>query len=285
MTKKAGKTTMITKKRAKKSHAKDVPVKTFIPPKKECLCCGEKMKRMESSMRYITQLTGRMKTFVEIYACQNEKCELYGKKRRPTEFLNLVLPQYTYGIDIFAQVGYWRFREKRTVSEIREELVSKYPHIEISERHTENLVKTFMTMMNVAKQDPSVMREKLRKGNIKGLVLSLDGLEPEKGNEILYVVREVQTGEIIFAIFLEFSDKDSIQKQIIEPIKKMCEAMDLPVLGWVVDKQLALTQAIEEVFPELPIQHCQSHFLKEARKPVREADTKMATELKKNSGV
>ena len=279
------KTTTVTKKRAKKSHAKDVPVKTFIPGKKECLCCRTKMKRVSSRMRYLTQLEGRIKIYVEVYACENRKCKLYGKPRKPVEYLNLVLPQYSYGIDIFAQVGYWRFREKRTVSEIREELVSKYPHIEISERHTENLVKTFMTMMNVAKQDPSIMREKLQKGGIKGLVLSLDGLEPEKGNEILYVVREVQTGEIIFAIFLEFSDKDSIQKQIIEPIKKMCEAMNLPIIGWVVDKQLALTQAIEAVFSELPIQHCQSHFLKEARKPVREADTKMATEIKKTPGI
>jgi len=273
------------KKRAKQAHNKNVSSLSFAYKNKQCTCCGEKMQRLGGHHRYLTQLEERKRLFLEVYICKNRKCELYEKKRKPCEYLNLIFPNSSYGIDVFAQVGYWRFREKRTVSEIREELVSRYPHIEISERHTENLVKTFMTMMNVAKQDPSVMREKLRKGGIKGLVLSLDGLEPEKGNEILYVVREVQTGEIIFAIFLEFSDKDSIQKQIIEPIKKMCEAINLPVLGWVVDKQLALTQAIEEVFPELPIQHCQSHFLKEVRKPVREADTKMATEIKKNFGV
>jgi len=223
-----------------------------------------------------------MRAFVEIYACQNEGCELYGKRMKSGEFTNLTFPHYTYGVDVFAKIGALRFKENKTVTEIQEVVTKAHPHIEISVRHVENLVKVFMVFLEVIKQNFLVVKQKLEKSEIKGLVLSLDGIEPEKGNSILYVVREVQTGEVLLATFLEFSDEKNIEEQIIEPMKKLSEEIDMSIFGWIVDKQPALTNAIKAVFPDAAIQHCQAHFLKEVRKPVREADSKMANEVKKN---
>ncbi len=59
--------------------------------------------------------------------------------------------------------------------------------------------------------------------------------------------------------------------------------MKLPILGLIADKQKVLTSAFEEVFPDIPIHHCQSHFIKAIRKPIQIQSSKMAKDIKKNS--
>ena len=264
----------------KLTHSKEVSSRTITYPDKHCLCCGTKMKRRGATRRYLTQLNERIRVFAEIYSCPNESCQMYDKKLKPTEFLNIIFPEYSYGIDVLAKVGFLRFKEQRNIPEIHQIILKEHPHIEISERHIENLVKAFMLSLEVSKQDPSYLKEKLN-SSLKGLSLSLDGIEPEKGHDILYIVREIQSGVILLATYLEFSDEESIKEAITEPMKKLAQEINLPVLGWIVDKQLALTKAIESTFPGLPIQHCQSHFLKALNTPVREKDSLVSKEVKK----
>jgi len=272
-------------RKPKQKHNKNVPSKTITYPNKNCICCDTKMKRISATDKYVFDLNSRKRYYAEIYACPNEKCELCNIRMKPAEFSHLAFPEASYGIDVIAKMGILRFREHKSIPEIHKIITQEHAHIEISERHTENLIKTFMVCLEVGEKDPEIIKKKLQKFNIKGAVLSLDGVEPEKGNDILYIVREVQTGEILFAIYLEFSDGETIRQKIIEPVKKLMDAIGLPVLGWVVDKQLALTKAIEKVFPNVPIQHCQSHFLKEIRKPVRDKDSEMNKGIKKTPGI
>ncbi len=275
----------VTKKKKKKSHNKNVPCKTFVHTEKNCICCGQKMQRISGDERYLTLTTGRIKAYVEIYNCINKSCDLYAQRIKPAEFNNLIFPGLSYGIDIIAEMGLLRFQEHKTIKEVYNCITGKYDHIEITQRHLQNVVNKIMYVMESSALDPKIMKERLLKKNrnIKGLVFSADGLEPEKGNEILYVVRETQTGEVLYSKFLEFSDTETIKKEIYQPLKKLAKAMNLPVLGLIADKQKALTTAFEEVFPGVPIQHCQSHFLKAMRKPIQEKSQKMAKEIKKNS--
>ncbi len=271
-------------RKKKMVHNKDVPSRTICFKKKRCLCCSTKMHRISATDKYHTDIEGRQRLFVEIYACPNKKCALFGKRIKPVEFIHMIVPRFSYGIDIFAKIGFLRFRENKSIPEIHEKLLLDIPHIEISQRHTENLVKVFMVFMETAKKNPAFLKQRLSEKvpNLKGLVISIDGIEPEKGNEILYIIREVQSGEIMLAIFLEFSDQKTIEKEIIKPLKEIIKSLDLPVLGFVADKQLSITKAIESVFPNVPIQHCQSHFLKEMRKPICKKDSEMARGIKKN---
>lgn len=265
-----------------KSHNKDVPSKTFCYFK-PCICCGGRLKRVSSTDRYLSGTEGRLRIFVEVYECQNRNCKAYGQKIKPPEFNNLIFPDVSYGIDLIAEIGMLRLKEHKTAKEIHTIITGKYPHVEMTVRHMQNIVNKIMVVLESAALDPVRMKEKLLKGNknIKGLQLSADGLQPERGNEILYIVRELQTGEILLSKFLRFSDEGTIKREIYEPLKKLSEKMELPVLGLIADKQLALTTAFEAVFPRIPIQHCQSHFLKALRKPVQEECSKMAAAIKK----
>ena len=131
--------------------------------------------------------------------------------------------------------------------------------------------------------DPNVIKSRLlaKKKDIKWLSLSIDGLQPERGNEILYIIRELQTWEILFSKYLKFSDEETITKEIYEPLKKLTEKIGFPILWLNADKQLTLTTAFKKIFPSVPVQHCQSHFLKALRKPVQEESSKMSKEIKK----
>lgn len=263
-------------------HNKNVRSKTFSH-NQPCIGCGGKLKRVSSTDRYLTTCESSERIFIEVYECQNRLCKTYGRKIKPPEFSNIIFPDISYGIDLVAEIGMLRLKEHKTAKEIHEIITGKYSHVEITKRHMQNIMNKIMYALESAALEPSRMKEKLLKGNrnINGLLLSADGLQPERGNEILYIIRELQTGEILLSKFLKFSDEETIKREIYEPLKKMSKEMKLPVLGLIADKQLTLTTAFEAVFPRIPVQHCQSHFLKALRKPVQEECSKMARDIKK----
>lgn len=276
------KNTISSSRKKKKGHNKNVPSKTYCY-NSPCLCCEGKLTRVSSTDRYLSTKEERIRVFVEVYECQNKKCKAFQQKIKPPEFNNRIFPDLSYGIDLLAEIGIMRLKEHKTIREIFDTVIGNYPHVEISLRHMENVVNKIMYVLEANALDPKRMKEKLLVKNpkIKGLILSVDGLQPERGNEILYIVRELSTGEILLAKFLKFSDEETIQREIYEPLKKLSKEMKLPVLGLIADKQLTLTTAFKAVFPNAPVQHCQSHFLKALRKPIQEESSKMASDIKK----
>ncbi len=58
--------------------------------------------------------------------------------------------------------------------------------------------------------------------------------------------------------------------------------MGVPVLGVVSDGQTSVRRAVERALPGVPHQLCRFHFLREAARPVFEADRHAKVELKKH---
>ncbi|MEF3313519.1 transposase, partial [Paenibacillus sp. GYB004] len=50
-----------------------------------------------------------------------------------------------------------------------------------------------------------------------GIMISMDGVQPEKGNETLYVVREVFSGIILVAKSVKSSSAEEL-KELIQPV-------------------------------------------------------------------
>jgi hypothetical protein len=63
-----------------------------------------------------------------------------------------------------------------------------------------------------------------------GIILSMDGVQPEKGNETLYVIREVLSGTILAAKNVKSSSTEELT-EFINPIL----AYGFPILGFVSD--------------------------------------------------
>ena len=111
----------------------------------------------------------------------------------------------------------------------------------------------------------------------KRVILGIDGLQPDVGHEVLWVVRDCLSGEILAAkAMLSARRKDPIGW--LSEVKKACP---VTIAGVVSDGPHTIRQAVGAVFPDVPYQLCQFHYLREAARPIYEADRHAKKELKK----
>lgn len=136
----------------------------------------------------------------------------------------------------------------------------------------------YQTMVAARHQDPILLAEAYR--GVKSLILSIDGLQPEKGHETLYVVRELRLRRVWFAEPLLSSARGEV-KRLLEEAAAWGRRLGLPVQLWISDKQDAFVSGIAEVFPGVPHRYCENHFLRDLAKPVLEADSHAKVALRR----
>lgn len=208
------------------------------------------------------------------YRCSNAHCPGGRTVYRSAQAEARQVRGSTYGLDVIARIGALRFGQHRTRAEIWPELDTDTP-IQISERHVQNLMEIYLALLRASQQDlPALLAPTLAEQG--GLILSLDGLQPEQGNEQLWVVREVLSGAILGAANLQQATAPMLAT-LLRPI----QAAGLPVLGVVSDAQESIRLAVAAVFPGVPHQLCQYHALREAAEPLWEADRHLLVEMKK----
>ena len=112
------------------------------------------------------------------------------------------------------------------------------------------------------------------------IILCIDGLQPEKGHETLYVVRELTQKRVWFAEPLISATEDEV-RCLIQKAKEWAESLGTPVGLWVSDKQDAFVKGIAAEFPDVPHRYCDNHFLRDVAKPVLEADSHAKVQMRK----
>jgi hypothetical protein len=177
--------------------------------------------------------------------------------------------------ELVVQIGYRRFWQHQTMYEIYDWLKHDLK-IAISDREVMHLIADFLALLKAAQG--AHIRRKLN--SLQGLVISIDGLQPEKGNDCLYIVREIQVGVTLLATNLEESSQDALCEQVFEPIKDLAQELGLPWHGVVSDAQETIRLAVAQSLAGVPHQACQSHCLRDAGKLTFEADRTMKKELK-----
>jgi transposase len=109
----------------------------------------------------------------------------------------------------------------------------------------------------------------------KGILVSIDGIQADAGNETIYLVRDVLTGRMLNAENTTESTKERL-KQILSPVVALC----VPILGVISDAQLTELQAVAELWPDAPHQICQFHALRDAGRLIFQADTRVRNDLR-----
>src|SRR5205085_10337790 len=109
------------------------------------------------------------------------------------------------------------------------------------------------------------------------LILALDGLQPDVGHEVLWVVRDCLSGEPLLARSL----LSATQQDLADLLTEVVEALQLPVVAVVSDGQHSIRKAVAQALPGVPHQLCHFHYLREAARPIFEADRHARKELKK----
>jgi hypothetical protein len=111
-----------------------------------------------------------------------------------------------------------------------------------------------------------------------GMVLSLDGMEPDQGNEMLFVVREANLDVTLVADTLYSSRADLISRQLLQPVK----ALGYRIRAVISDADENIRRAVTTSLPGCPHQACQVHCLCEAGQLIFEADRAMKTDLRRD---
>ena len=109
------------------------------------------------------------------------------------------------------------------------------------------------------------------------VVLALDGLQPDVGHEVLWVLRDCLSGEVLLARSLLSATEESL----VGLLEEALSGLEVPVIGVISDGQHPIRRAVARVLPGVAHQLCQFQYLREAAKEVYEADRHAKKELKK----
>jgi hypothetical protein len=243
------------------------------PLSDRCLICEHKLWVAYHNTRSVATLSGLVQLRLVVRRCVNPECELYQQSRRPEQEGAFALPQGEFGLDVIALIGALRHAHHRSVPEIHRELSGR--GVAVSERTVTNLLDRYEELVAIRLSDRDRLREVLKRQG--RAVLALDGLQPDVGHEVLWVVRECLSGEILLARSLLSATEESL----VGLLGEVAEGLEVPVVGVVSDGQHPIRRAVGRVFPQAPHQLCQFHYLREAAKEVYEADRHAKKELKK----
>jgi len=230
------------------------------------------------SRRTVITLDGVIKLNHAGYRCPDVECPGHQRTYRSPVADALALPYFTFGLDIVLLVGRLHLREHQTVDEVHEELLERLEPlgVTISRREILYLFEAYSTLLRAsseAKEDQPWLAQVKKNG---GIIVSVDGIQPEKGNETVYLVRDACTGRVLSAENVT-SSETAVMKTLLAPVV----ALGVKVLGTITDAQESELLAVQELWPEVPHQVCQFHALRDASQGAFEADKQVKTAIRK----
>lgn len=244
---------------------------------RSCAMCGRRMHVKRNRHRRVYTLDGPVCYVVSMIHCPHAACPNHGRTLGPKQELSLALPRWLIGWDVFCWLGHRRFARHWSVPQLRAELVDSYA-IELSEDAIEDYLQRYQCMLAARQQDLQLLKEEYAATH--ALVLSIDGLQPEKGHETLYVVRELGHERVWFAQPLLSSATEEIHPLIVQA-KDWAERLGCRVRLWMSDKQDAFVKTIASVCPGVPHRYCGNHFLRDLAKPVLELDSHAKVQMRR----
>jgi hypothetical protein len=199
-------------------------------------------------------LEGLLRLRLQVRACRNPECPRHRAGLRPAQEGAFALPQHEFGLDVIATVGALRHAEHRSVPEIHAELARR--GVPICVRSVGNLLDRYDELLALALSDT----ERLRRVTAAAgrVVLAIDGLQPDVGHEVLWVLRDVLSGEVLLAKSLLSSTQDDLAKLIGE----VRAALAVPIVGVVSDGQDSIRKAVKEALDGVPHQLCHFHTIR-----------------------
>jgi hypothetical protein len=225
------------------------------------------------SRRRLTLLDEVVQFTLVVRRCRTQSCAQFRRPYRPEAEGAWALPHGEFGLDVIALVGQRRYRDHRSVPEIHQELVAR--GVVVAERTVGHLIERYEELVALHLTDTCRLRGRLTAAG--GVVLALDGLQPDVGHEVLWVVRDCLTGEPLLARSL----LSATEADLAALLQEVQGALPVPILGVVSDGQHSIRRAVATALPGIPHQLCQFHYLREAARPIYEADRHAKKELKK----
>ncbi len=243
------------------------------PVHTDCPSCGKPMWADYSNRRSVTTLGGVVRLILHVRRCHQPDCPRRLAPYRPEQEGRYALPQHEFGLDVIALVGSLRYAEHKSVPEIHQRLRDR--GLLVCQRTVTNLLDRYDELLAVTLTDKSRLATLLvEQGRV---ILAIDGRQPDVGHEVLWVLRDCLSGEVLLARSL----LSGRQEDLAGLLTQVKDNLTVPIAGVVSDGQHSIRKAVARALPEVPYQLCQFHYLREAARPLYEADRHAKKELKK----
>jgi hypothetical protein len=248
---------------------------TLTPQRTNCLHCGKRLSVVRHNYRTVVTLHGVCRLRLVKRQCLSADCPGPHRVIGPEEAGRWALPESEIGLDIIAQIGSWRYRDQRSVPQMHALL--REQGVILAQRSVTNALYRYDELTATCVRDAAWGQAHLQSS---GAVLALDGLQPDVGHEVLWVIRDVVTGTILLARSLLSAAEDDLVPLLTE-VRDRLTTWEIPLLGAISDGQHSVRQALATALPGVAQQVCQFHYLREAARPLFEADRHAKKELKK----
>ena len=200
--------------------------------RQHCPGCGGHMRLRYENRRTLVLLSGAVRLRLQIRRCEREGCSRYHVAYRPEAEGAIALPQHEFGLDVIALVGVLRHREHRSVPEIH--AILRQRGVAIAERSVTNLLDRYDERLAVSLTEGERLRGLLAsQGRV---ILALDGLQPDVGHEVLWVVRDCLSGAVLLARSL----LSGTAADLAPLLREVVEAVGVPVAGVISDGQTSI---------------------------------------------
>src|SRR5215470_743588 len=209
----------------------------LYPSQRTCPVCGRSLFEKYRQCRFVVRLDGTHKLVKRVLACRSSQCGGFDVKYRPESEAAFALPNYTFGLDVVARIGELRYREHQTIGKIADTLNDE--GVKIAVKEIQLLSEVYLALIETSvKNDPNLLTQLRAQG---GIVLAVDGIQPEKGNETLWLFRDHLSGRILLARNLLSSGNVELA-----PLLTEVKGLGALILGVISDKQASICLAVEK---------------------------------------
>ena len=186
--------------------------------------------------------------------CPRPTCPGFEMRLLSAQGQRLAMAHSTYGYDVLVRMGWLRKTDQATYDQIHADLSRQ---IRISTSHVRYLYhQIYLPLLACHQRHPYDRLGQVAKQQ-GGIIIALDGLEPEAGEPQLWFVRDLLTGLTLRSGWLAQQSQATFEA-FLAPLRQL----DWPILAILSDKQTGLVPAVASVFPKRPHQFCQAHYLR-----------------------
>jgi len=242
-----------------------------------CRTCGGALTICDHRHHRVFTLNGPVHLVCKLTHCPARACPAHTRTLSPAAETTITMPWWVLGWDVVCWLGHRRFARHWSVRQLRTELLDTYA-IGLSDDAIERYLQRYQQMLAARHSDEPQLAAAY--AQVEAVVLTIDGLQPEKGHETLYVVRELERKRVWFAEALLSSATAEIQR-LLAQARAWATRLGKPVRLWMSDKQEAFVQGIAAEFPGVPHRYCANHFLRDVAKPVLEADSHAKVKMRR----
>ncbi len=241
-----------------------------------CMYCKNPLKIVSSTVvGPIVGLTDNYNVQKYYYQCGRALCN--GGDLKPVQAENTIYPPRSdYDYEVHAKVAEFRWDRKLTYVEIIAQMQKDFGII-LNLATIERMLKTYEIGCS-QKYKPEYI-EKIKANG--GVLLTIDGMQPLKGNPPLYTTRDDFTGLEIHAKRLTSESTKQIKEVLIAAKQRIELELESEVIGIMSDAHPKQRKAIAEVFPGVLHCLCHYHFYKYVFRAPKDLDSNLMTQTRK----